>query len=378
MLIIMITAILTLLYFLLLVWFITGWRKLPNFNFVASDNAEYKFSIIISARDEAENIENTILDLAMQDYPSTHFEVLIINDSSDDDTLEIAEKLIKERSLQHFSVIDLEESKKIAVGKKVAIGKGVETAKYEWIVSTDADCRRSESWLSCLASFIAGNDVVFVSAPVSFHDEKSLFSKMQTLEFMSLIGIGAASIGHNRPTLCNGANLAYKKEIFKEVEAYADSMHLASGDDEFLLHKVSAKYPGKTGFLKHKQALVFTKAKAGMRDFFNQRKRWVSKSTDYKNWHETLMIWLVWLMHLFLLLNLALSPFDIKYMFTFIISFMIKLLAEFVFIFPLSRFFNKTSFLILYPFTAILYIFYVVIIPFAAVFGSFEWKGRKY
>ena len=201
---------------------------------------------------------------------------------------------------------------------------------------------------------------------------------MQSLEFMSLIGIGAACIAQNRPTLCNGANLAYKKDVFNEIQAYSDSMHIASGDDEFLLHKVSGKYPGKTGFLKHKKAIVFTKAKADIRDFYNQRKRWVSKSTDYKNKHETLLIWLVWLMHLSLLVNLFLSPFNIFNLITFLIAFGIKLSAEFVFIFPLSKFFEKKAFLFLYPLTAFLYIFYVVLIPFAAIFGSYEWKGRKY
>ena len=113
--------------------------------------------------------------------------------------------------------------------------------------------------------------------------KKSLFERMQTLEFGYLIGVGAAFIGNGRASTCNGANLAYRKDIFYEVGGFKGIDDLASGDDELLLQKVSARYPGKIGFLKRYEAVVFTHAKPNLKEFMRQRKRWASKSVKYKD-----------------------------------------------------------------------------------------------
>jgi cellulose synthase/poly-beta-1,6-N-acetylglucosamine synthase-like glycosyltransferase len=91
---------------------------------------------------------------------------------------------------------------------------------------------------------------------VVFFEEKSYFERLQTLEFLYLIGLGAATIGNKKPSTCNGANLAYTKEVFEELKGFQGIDDLASGDDELFLHKVAAKYPDKIGFCKSFDALV--------------------------------------------------------------------------------------------------------------------------
>ena len=119
---------------------------------------------------------------------------------------------------------------------------------------------------------------VMISSPVTYFEETSLFERMQTLEFYSLIGTGAAFIGNKRASTCNGANLAYRKDVFYEVGGFKGIDDLASGDDELLLQKVAERYPGEIGFLKLYDAVVFTHAKHTLQSFIQQRRRWASKS----------------------------------------------------------------------------------------------------
>jgi len=371
-----ISLILTLSYIILVLWYIRGWVKLKEDHDCSEQKQSQEMTIIIPVRNEAASIENTIRDLASQDYCPEKFEILIVNDQSDDRTAEIAAALMQQMNMPNCRLLCM--PKEAGQGKKAAISYGVENASYEWIITTDADCRRGKKWLSSIADFLQCNDGVMISCPVLFENEKTAFAKMQSLEFLSLIGIGAASIANRRPTMCNGANLVFSKAAFYKVGGYEGSAHIASGDDEFLMHKMAKQFPGKILFLKNTDATVYSEAMPDVKSFLNQRKRWVSKSTKYKNPIESLMALLVWLMHLFLMINLLIAPFRIDHLYLFLASFLLKLFIELGFIIPLSRFFRKSSFLLYYPLAAFLYIFYVSIIPVLAQLSSYEWKGRKF
>ncbi|OGX89225.1 hypothetical protein BEN47_07425 [Hymenobacter lapidarius] len=104
------------------------------------------------------------------------------------------------------------------------------------------------------------------------------------LEFAGLIGVGAACITRQRPTMCNGANLAYRRTAFEAVEGFADNLHVASGDDEFLLHKIHAAFPGTAFFLADDAAIARTAAPATLLTLLRQRVRWASK---WRHYHST-------------------------------------------------------------------------------------------
>src|SRR5690606_17909477 len=163
------------------------------------------------------------------------------------------------------------------IGKKAAIRTGLDYAKGDLIVTTDADCQMGANWLAVIEEFYHSQKLKMVIGPVALHAGDALFSQMQSIEFASLIGSGAASFKLGIPSMCNGANLAYSKEVFFEVNGFEDTMHLASGDDEFLMHKVVEKYPEKVSFLKNKEAVVKTNSMPDLNSFFNQRIRWASK-----------------------------------------------------------------------------------------------------
>ena len=356
------TLVFALLYALLILYFRTGLNKLDEEELPTESSSETSFSILIPARNEAKNIENCLIDIIVQHYPASNFEILVIDDFSEDDT---ADK-VRDFGTIHpgFSIrlIHLSEEP-VALGnsyKKAAISAGIKSSRYDWIITSDADCQRGKQWLKSINDCIISNDPILISGPVCFNAQHSFFGKAQSIEFMGLIGIGAASITRNHPNLCNGANLIYRKDAFCEVEGFNGNDEIASGDDEFLMHKIHQRWPGRIVFLKNPEAIVYTEPEKSLSGFIQQRKRWVSKSRKYTNKNITAILSGAWLFHLCLLFCLVAGFFNYLYFIIFLLAFGIKVLAEYLFLSRVARFFNQKAIVNLIIPCAFLYIFYVL------------------
>ena len=177
--------------------------------------------------------------------------------------------------------------------------------------------------------------------------------------------------------MCNGANLAYKKEVFFKVGGFEGIDKLASGDDMLLMQKIQAQYPDEIAFLKSKEVIVNTAPAETLKDFMNQRIRWASKTGSYTDKKIISVLLLVYLLNVWVLFLGILSCFFSEALSIFIISLLLKTLAELLFMFPVSRFFGKEKqlwwFLPAQPF----HILYTVIAGWLGQFGSYQWKGRK-
>jgi len=374
-------------YALLILNFQRGWNKLTLFaplrlsgkiDSRKDAKAQSEFSIIISARNEEQNIGDCLLDIVSQDYPSQSFEIIVIDDFSEDNTSEIVYHFASENQGYSIRLIKLadEPIKEQNSFKKAAIKIGIEKSVFSWIITSDADCRRGPKWLASIDLFIHENDPVMVSAPVSLKGSDDFFDNAQSLEFMGLVGIGAGSLALKSPNMCNGANLAYKKEAFYEVSGFEGNDELASGDDEFLMHKMFSHWPDKVLFLKNIDAIVSTKPEKSLSAFIQQRKRWVSKSRKYSNSNITVVLSGAWIFNMLLLFNWVAGIFDPRYFIAFLAAFGLKLGAEFLFLNKVATFFNNRKALsVLIP-AGFVYIFYVLFIGIYGNFGSYDWKGR--
>lgn len=349
-----------------------GWSCIPFFEH--KNGTHTSVSVIIAARNEEHNIGRTILDLLNQDFPREALEIIIVDDHSTDNTAAVVSSF-KDHGVQ---LIQLNIGEAFNSYKKYAITKAIESAKGEVIVTTDADCRMGPNWLKNTIGCMEEMGYYMVSAPVVYTLEKSLFERLQTLEFMYLIGLGAAGIGNRSPTTCNGANLAYKKSLFVELEGFNGIDNLASGDDELFLHKVAEKYPSKIGFCKSTEAIVYTDAKPDLPSFISQRKRWASKSTKYKDKKVVALGVCIWLFNLAILLALAGFIWMLPLVNWFLLAALgIKMLVEFVFMIPITRFAGRSSLLVYIPLLSILHTVYMVYIGLAGNTGKYDWKGRK-
>lgn len=329
-------------------------------------------SVVVVIRNEENNIEALLRDLECQSYGKQHFEVIIVNDHSTDSSCWLVEKAMERASI-HLRLLHLTGDQ----GKKAGIELGIRKAAGEVIAVTDGDCRVPEHWLSTIARAFATQDAVFTAGPVTYQGERSFFEKLQTVEFASLVGTGAAMLYAGKPGMCNAANMAFSKKAYLAVGGYTGNRHIPSGDDEFLLQALNDYRPGKAFFLKGKDALVQTAAQAGWSDFYQQRKRWAGKWRLHRRPSVAVTAIGLFLFYAcWLVLSVAVclqQPF--VYFFT---GALIKLGVEFLFLQTVLQSFGKKLPGLPFILLQLLYPVYVLFFGIAVNFGSFSWKGRTY
>lgn len=366
-----ISSFLTVLYVIVVIAFIKGWHKLVYFT-PKPIVLTTKVSILVAARNEAGNIAKTIEDLIAQDYDKELTEIIFIDDHSTDQTAEI----INSYASRGVKLIRLNEDQALNSYKKKAIQTAIAQATGTLIITTDADCRMGVNWLKTIVSFYEEKKYKMISSPVAYFQEKSFFERAQTLEFLYLIGLGASTIGNKKPSTCNGANLAYERDAFYEVGGFKGIDDLASGDDELLLHKMAARFGDAIGFLKSEDAVVYTHAKATLKEFIQQRKRWASKSTRYKNKSIIVLGVCIWLFNLSILVNVGLGVFNAFYFNLALVQLLAKMVVEWLFLYDVTAFSKRKSLLVLLPVLSVLHILYIVYIGIAGNSGKYNWKGR--
>lgn len=365
------SAFLTLIYLFVVIGFIRGWHKLVPFQYKETKGST-AVSIIVAARNEADSIHRTIEALLAQDYDKNLTEIIFIDDHSTDDTA----RIISSYAADGVKLISLKEDKALNSYKKKAIQTAIGQCKGSLIITTDADCRMGTKWLKTIVAYYEEKHYKMISSPVAYDEEKSFFERSQSLEFLYLIGLGASTIGNKQPSTCNGANLAYERAAFYEVGGFQGIDDLASGDDELLLHKMAAKYDNHIGFLKNRDALVYTHAKPNLKEFLQQRKRWASKSTRYKNKSIIVLGVFIWFFNLSILLNLMAGIFFIGYLKIVFAQLVLKIIAEFIFLNDVTKFARRRSLLVLLPVLNVLHVLYIIYIGVAGNSGKYNWKDR--
>ncbi|MGI4749206.1 MAG: glycosyltransferase [Janthinobacterium lividum] len=361
------------LYIILFVFLIKGWLSIKQSFGVIKTAYQTKVTVLIAARNEEAGIHQTIEDILAQQYPKELLEVIIADDHSTDRTAEI----ILSYADRGVKLLQLQDDQQLNSYKKKAISEAIRLSTGDLMVATDADCRMGVHWLQAIVSRFEESDILMLSSPVAFFEEKNLFESMQTLEFSAFIGLGAATIGNKKASTCNGANLAYKKSIFNEVGGFKGIDDLASGDDELLLQKIAAKYPDKIGFLKNREAIVYTYAKPTWEEFKQQRRRWASKSVKYKDKAIVALAVGFWLFNGVILINLVAGFFNLFYLEVAALQLLAKILVEGIFLLLINAFFKRQKLLLLLPLGSLLHVFYVVYIGIIGNKSTYEWKGRK-
>ena len=366
-----ISLLLTALFLSVLIYLIIGWRavKTPQ---IKLSGYSTKVTVLIAARNEEEKIHLTIEDILAQDYPKELTEIIIVDDHSTDRTSEI----ISSYADRGVKLLQLKEDKPLNSYKKKAIAEAIRLSGGELMVATDADCRMGTQWLSSIVGYFELHNPVMISSPVSYFEEKSLFERMQALEFYSLIATGGAFIGNGHASTCNGANIAYRKDVFYEVGGFKGIDDLASGDDELLLQKVAVTYPGKIGFLKHYEAVVFTHAKPNLKEFMQQRRRWASKSVKYKDKKIVALVVGLWLFNVSVLLNFVAGFYDRTFFAVLGTQLLLMMLFELMLLWPVTKFFRRQRLLQLIVISIPLYVLYFVYIGMIGNKGKYLWKGR--
>jgi hypothetical protein len=262
--------------------------------------------------------------------------------------------------------------------KKDAISLAVKKAKHPWIVTTDADCQIPELWLTILDAFIQKKDPKMVCMPVLFKTASSIVKQFQFLDGLSLQAVSMAGFGNRHPLLCNGANLAYKKNAFFEVAGYIDNDQHPSGDDIFLMEKIRRLYPEKIDYLKNNSATVTTQCVEKWEEVFQQRIRWASKTKHQKNTRVDVLGGIILLSNItFILCLFGCFLFPLKVS-SFLFFILFKTVGDSIVLTMSANFFKQPihfSFLVLSLF---LYPFVLIWIIVGSIIGNYQWKGRTF
>ena len=364
-----IIIVLFLIYSLLIIYYWKAWIAIPAYA-PSVKNTVTRISVIIPARNEEENIAALLKTLEQQFYPKELFEVIVVDDHSTDKTADIVRQFpsVKLLLLQQDSINSY---------KKKAIETGIAAATGELIVTTDADCIPPANWLQTIASFKEEKKSVFIASPVVINGNASLVQMFQAMDFMVLQGITAAVVEKKKMAMCNGANLAYERKAFQDVNGFSGIDHIASGDDMLLMHKIWKKNPEGVHYLKSKEAIVTTKPEKSWKAFFNQRIRWASKSVNYEDRRILPVLLLVYLFNFSFLILLVAGFFCFYYWWTFVGLWVLKTLVEAPFFMSVTKFFDKQWANKLFFFFQPIHIFYIIISGLFSQFGKYEWKGRK-
>lgn len=330
-------------------------------------------SIIVPFRNERKNIVKNLNSLTSQSINDDKYEIIYVDDNSEDDSFIILSEASKPEN-----VVLLKSPIKIdaRAHKKKALQYAIEKANGDIIITTDADCTHSTKWLETMLTYFDEN-TAFVSGPVKFSSNGSLFEEIQKLEFSSLILVGAGLIGINSPIICNAANLGFRKSVFFEVGGYDDNLSISSGDDEFLMQKISKQTAYNIKFCLNNNAMTFTSPNENIRQLYQQRKRWASKGFHYADKLIVLKLIIIFLFYVGIPVQLILGVvFNSIFLITASISLVLKFIAEYKIVqIDSNRLFSRTK-NIYFIIAQFLHIPYILISGISGIFGNYQWKGR--
>ncbi len=331
-------------------------------------------SVIIPFRNESENILASLRSLENQLYPKEKYEVIYVNDSSDDDS---PQKILKAEKSSNVKIISVPSDYSKNAHKKRAIRFGIANSNGKIILTTDADCVHNKDWLKQMISCF-DDETGFVSGPVKFIEENTLFEKLQKLEFSGLVLTGAGLIGINKPAICNAANIAYRREAYESVHGFEDHLNLSSGDDELLMQKIWSDKKYKVKFCWHNDAVVETKGNESLEKFYHQRKRWASKGLFYSDKLLIFKLLLIFLFYLGMMTQILLALFySSLFLLSFFISLIIKSSIESFIIKRGVGFIISKKILRYIPIAEIFQIPYIIIAGISGALGNYTWKERK-
>ncbi len=351
------------------------WVRLETAREEAEAAEGCEVSVVIPVRNEAASIIALLEAIEKQSLGKEHFEVIVVDDASTDETVMNVQAFLEKTELDLRLVLLPETGH--AAPKKRAIEAAIACSKGKLIVTTDGDCLVPPGWLKAFVSCRKATGAKCISGPVTFTREVYLTDYLQAIEFSSLIGSGACAISAGYPTMCNGANFAYEKQVFEEVDGFQGVNHLASGDDEFLLHKIAARYPGGIRFLKSAEAVVYTAPHRRWGDFYRQRQRWASKWRHYSNSASRFLAVYIFLSNA-ILVGAGIAWVAGLVQGYFLLSvLLLKLLPEWLFLGVVLRFLGKAHTLWAIPLVQVIYPLYVVFFGLKGQQPAYEWKGRK-
>ena len=338
-----------------------------------SSSQTKKVSVVVIARNEEESIKACLQSIAANNYKNQDYEIILMDDHSDDKTVAIAESLgINNLLVLRLADYDLESFKNSY--KKAGQYYAIKESKYDVILQTDGDCVCPATWIHDMTAAMSQNEIV--TGPILIKGDDGFLSRWQTFEIIGTMVITYAGIRSKYWQSANAANMIYIKKIYQKFAEEMDK-GIASGDDIFLINWAH-KNDYTIGYNKSKKSIVTTEAEVGLSNLFKQRLRWATKTKKYSFLGlKELMVGFFMFHLLILILGVSSVAWSSIFLMPFIIVFLAKWIGDIVLLFSCAPFFKERYSLILSPAFSLAHTFYVVLIGVSgAILNDYKWKGR--
>jgi biofilm PGA synthesis N-glycosyltransferase PgaC len=341
--------------------------KLPDPEF---NDVNTPVSVIISARNEADNLIKYLPAILEQDYPQ--FEVVVVNDCSVDNSHHILKDL--SANYPHLKMVTVIEHPRFKTGKKFALTMGIKAAAYEHLLFTDADCEpASANWIARMAAnFNGGVEIVLGYSPyIKESGFINAFTRYETLK--TGINYLSAALGHNA-YMGIGRNLAYTKSLFFRCKGFASHLHILAGDDDLFVNRNAT--PTNTVIEIHPDSFTYTEAKKSISSYFRQKKRHMGVGKLYKNKHRR-MLSLDAITGLLFYITLGLCLYYVKPPLLFVVAaaYLVRLLVQVIIYHKSSKKLTGSGLIWFLPFYDLLHNIYLIVFGLIGTFiKTTKWK----
>ena len=354
--------------YVLLLWLISRtWRNQPAKLKVSG--LKKSVSVLIPFRNELENLPDLIRSIRKLSHPQV--EILLIDDQSEDGSFEFLENGITDNS-------GVRILKSPGVGKKEAIEFGVKQSTGEIILSSDADCYFGTDWISNMVAPFIDERVQLVAGPVLTLENSTVFQRFQQLDWASILVVTNYFFQKKNPVMCSAANMAYRKSAFLLVNGFEGNKSFLSGDDEFLLKKITNQYSSKSCvYLNQTEVLVMTKSMKSWADLLNQRIRWAGKWRAHQSLVHglaaliPLLIQVVWMLSFVFLVPIDNGGFVL------LLSWTLKIIVEKQVLGSVVKSYSFSTGWADSIVTGLMHPIYVMAVGAGVLRGKFNWKGRN-
>lgn len=359
------------LYLGLMIYFLVGLFRIP----VRSREQFLTVTVLVPARNEGKNIAHCINSLWNQTYPKEWYKVIIIDDQSTDNTAAAVELLIKDKP--NFQLLRHPRHELQPTFKKQALKYAMKNVQSEIIMTIDADTAAQPYWIERMVGQY-DPETGLVAGVVTFFPEyeKSIFHKIQTLEFAGIVFCGVGAVGNNDPLICNGSNLSYRLQAFQDAGGYDGNEFLPSGDDDLLLQNIHKRTDWKIKYSLEHDTINYTRSLDTLAEFLNQRARWASKSLHYPQKWLLVVMFMIYLYYLLIIIFLPLALLQLIPWKIYLLGLALKLLPELFIVTRAAGVLGRKTLLNYFLPAQIFQILYVIVAGFLGFFNRFTWKGH--
>ncbi|MEP3839005.1 MAG: glycosyltransferase [Algibacter sp.] len=318
-----------------------------RFSFLKQKNSTPKslaVSVIICAKNEAENLKTFLPSIINQDYKN--FEIVLINDASSDSTLDVIEHFANSHNI--IKVVNVKSIEAFWGNKKYALTLGIKAAKNDYLLFTDADCKPvSKHWIQDMTAHFDNKKSIVLGYGAYTKIKKSFLNKLIRFETFITATTYFSFAKMGLPYMGVGRNLAYTKKAFFDANGFINHIKIRSGDDDLFINQIATSQNTAISF--NKDSFTESIPKTTFKNWFKQKRRHISTAKHYKMQHKVLLTllyvssFLFWLFGLVLLIPL----FNWEIV---ICLFLFRIAIQYLILGMVSKKLGETDLLIFLPF----------------------------